>query len=160
MWWLEQKIGDLSEWNDRERLQKCCQVRYRGTLTYYLLVWSADNLCKQFGPIPGPTKCLVWSGSNLFDTQVVFLKEFIEKVDFEKNQQMTKKHEKFPGGKELMSDYYPPPFPRKGRGHSFFFSSVRWTERPAIPIAVDLWRKATKQTNRQTNFPLCMIQDL
>ena len=42
-----------------------------------------------------------WSGSNLFYTQMVFLKEFFEKIDFEKNQQMTKKHEKFPRGKEL-----------------------------------------------------------
>ena len=30
-----------------------------------------------------------WSGSNLFDTKMVFLKEFFEKVDFEKNQQTT-----------------------------------------------------------------------
>ena len=34
---------------------------------------------------------------------MVFLKEFFEKVDFEKNQQTTKKHENFPGGqKELI----------------------------------------------------------
>ena len=30
-------------------------------------------------------------GSNLFDTQMVLLKEFFEKADFEKNQQTTKK---------------------------------------------------------------------
>ena len=41
--------------------------------TLYLLVISADNFRKQFGP---------WSGSNLFDTQMVFLKEFFEKVCF------------------------------------------------------------------------------
>ena len=29
---------------------------------------------------------------------MVFLKEFLEKVDFEENQQTTKKHEKFPRG--------------------------------------------------------------
>ena len=34
---------------------------------------------------------LIW----IHDTQMVFLKEFIEKVDFERNQQTTKKHEKF-----------------------------------------------------------------
>ena len=34
--------------------------------------------------------------SNLFDTLMVFMKEFFEKADFEKNQQTTKKHEKFP----------------------------------------------------------------
>ena len=39
----------------------------------------------------------------MFDTQMVFPKEFFEKVDFEKNWQTTKKLEKFPrGGKELM----------------------------------------------------------
>ena len=32
---------------------------------------------------------------------VVFLKSFFEKVDFEKNQQASKKPENFPGGKEL-----------------------------------------------------------
>ena len=30
-------------------------------------------------------------------------------------------------------------------------SVVRWTDRPAMTIAVDLGRKATKQTNKQTN---------
>ena len=32
---------------------------------------------------------------------MVFLKEFFTKVDFEKNQQTTKKYENYPGGKEL-----------------------------------------------------------
>ena len=54
-----------------------------------LLVSSVDNLYKQFGPRSGPTICPAWSRSNLFDTQMVFLKEFLEKVDFEKNQQTT-----------------------------------------------------------------------
>ena len=44
--------------------------------TLYLLVLSADNLFKQFGPSTGPTKCWAWSGSNLFDIQMVYLKEF------------------------------------------------------------------------------------
>ena len=35
--------------------------------TLYLLVSSADNFCKQFGPRSVPTKCRAWSGSNLFD---------------------------------------------------------------------------------------------
>ena len=51
--------------------------------TLYLLVVSADNLCKQFGSR---------SGSKLFDTLMVFLKEFFEKADFEKYQQTKKKH--------------------------------------------------------------------
>ena len=52
---------------------------------------SADKLSKQFGPthFVGPDldpNCLtlLWE----------FLKEFFEKVDFGKNQQMTKKHMK------------------------------------------------------------------
>ena len=45
---------------------------------------SADNFCEQFGPRSGPTKCRAWSGSNLFDTLMVFLKEFFKKLDFEK----------------------------------------------------------------------------
>ena len=49
---------------------------------------SADNLkCRQFGPKSGPT--------ILFDTLMVFLNFFFEKVDFEKNKQATK-HEKLP----------------------------------------------------------------
>ena len=63
-------------------------------LTLCLLVSSADILCKQFGPRPGPTECRTWSGYRLFHTLMVFLKEFFEKVDFNKNQQTTKKHEK------------------------------------------------------------------
>ena len=57
---------------------------------------SADNLCKQFGSRSGPTKCRAWSGSKLFDTLMVFLKEFFEKEDFEKNQKTTQKHTKLP----------------------------------------------------------------
>ena len=35
-------------------------------------------------------------GSKLFDTLLVFLKEFFLNVDFEKNQQTTKKYARFP----------------------------------------------------------------
>ena len=41
---------------------------------------SADNLCKQFGHRSGPTTCQAWSGSKLFETMMVFLKEFFQKV--------------------------------------------------------------------------------
>ena len=48
-------------------------------LTFCLLVLSADNLCLQFRPRSGPTKCQTWS--------VPKLKEFKKKkIDFEKNQ--------------------------------------------------------------------------
>ena len=50
-------------------------------LTLCILVSSADNLCKQFGSKSGPTICRVWSGSQLFDTLIMFLKEFFKKVN-------------------------------------------------------------------------------
>ena len=43
-------------------------------LTLCLLVLSADNFWKQFGPRSGPTFCRAWSGTKLFDTLNVFLK--------------------------------------------------------------------------------------
>ena len=46
-------------------------------LTRSLLVSSTDNLCEQFGPRSG-------------------LKEYLEKVDFEKNQQTPKSMQKLP----------------------------------------------------------------
>ena len=60
-------------------------------LTLYLLMSSADNFCKQFGPSTGPTECRARSGSKLFDTLIKFLKKYFEKSDFEKNQKTTKK---------------------------------------------------------------------
>ena len=57
---------------------------------------SADNFCKQFGPSSVPTKRRAWSGSKLFD----ILKEFFQKVDFEKYQQTTKGMKNYPAGKE------------------------------------------------------------
>ena len=75
--------------------------RYNFILTLFLLVAPADNFCKQLGPRSGPTKCRALSWSKLFDTLMVFLKESFEKVDFEKNQQTTKKHEKLPRGQKV-----------------------------------------------------------
>ena len=61
----------------------------RGVLSYSKSI--ADNFCKQFGPRSGPTKRRAWSRSKLFDTLMVFLKEFFDnKNDFEINQQATK----------------------------------------------------------------------
>ena len=53
-----------------------------------LIVSSADNICKQFVPRSGPTNCRACSGSKLFDT---LMKEFFEKVDFEKKSADDKK---------------------------------------------------------------------
>ena len=69
-------------------------------LTLYLLVPSADNICKQFWPGSDLTKRRVLSGSKLFDTLIVFLKEFFRKKRFWKKKQSDddtwKKHEKLP----------------------------------------------------------------
>ena len=59
--------------------------RLEYTLTLDLLESPADNFCKQFGPRSGPTKCRAPSESKLFYTLMIFLKEFFEKVDFEKS---------------------------------------------------------------------------
>ena len=77
-------------------------VYIKSYFKFYLLVSSADNFCKPLGPRPGPTKCWACSGFNLY-TQMLFLKEFYEKNDFDKKKKQTKKKSKniFPGGKEL-----------------------------------------------------------
>ena len=69
--------------------------------TLCLLVLSAHYFCKQIGHRSGPTKYRAWSGSNMFDNQMVNLKEFLKKRWFWKNQQTTKKHEKFPRGQRI-----------------------------------------------------------
>ena len=40
---------------------------------------------------------------NCFDTLMVFLKEFFEKVDFEKISRRQRSRQNYPGGKELRS---------------------------------------------------------
>ena len=64
-------------------------------ISLYLLVSSADNFYKQIGQ---------QNGSNLLDgiTERIF-----EKVDFEKNQQTTKKHAKFTGRQKQLHDKCP-----------------------------------------------------
>ena len=57
---------------------------------------SADNLCKQFVSRSGLTNCRARSGSKQFDTLMVSLKEFFEKVNFEKKSADDKKAEKLP----------------------------------------------------------------
>ena len=60
-------------------------------IIHLLLLSSADNICKQFGPTSGRTERQSSSGYKLFDTLTVFLKDFFEKVNFEKSQQTTTK---------------------------------------------------------------------
>ena len=84
-------------------LAESLEIDQAAILSLCVLMSSADDLCKQFGPRSGPTKCRAWSGSKQFDTLMVFPKEFFEKVDFEKNQQTAKNHENCPACKELYS---------------------------------------------------------
>ena len=42
----------------------------------------------------------------MFGTPMVFLKEFFEKVDFEKKEQMTKKHEKLPSRQRVKTIFF------------------------------------------------------
>ena len=71
--------------------------------TLCLLVSSAYNLSKQIGHRSAPTKGWAWSGSNLFETQMVFLKVILEKNDFGRNKisQRKKKHENFSSGQTV-----------------------------------------------------------
>ena len=66
-------------------------------LTLYLLVSSTDKFYKQFGPRSCPTNCWAWSGYNLFDTQMVFLKGLFWKKSAE-----DKKGEQFPRGQRVV----------------------------------------------------------
>ena len=61
----------------------------KGLYSFLLEGWSADKLCKYIGPRSGLASHS-WSGSHLFDTQMVFLKEFFKKVDFVKISKLTK----------------------------------------------------------------------
>ena len=47
---------------------------------------SDNNLCKQFGPRSGPTKCRALSGPKLLGTLMLFLKEFFEKLILKKKK--------------------------------------------------------------------------
>ena len=63
-----------------------------------------NNIGKQFEPRSGQTMIVgPDQGPICFNILIVFLKDFFEKCDFEKNQQTTKKHEKYTECNDLMS---------------------------------------------------------
>ena len=98
-------------------------------LWLYLLVLSADNICKQFGPRSSLTKHQAWSGWILFDTPMVSLKEF-----FEKGQQTTKSMKNFQGGQGINNNMY---IPERTRAlnigtHCIFFNSL--TSETLLPL--------------------------
>ena len=73
-------------------------------LTLYLLVLSADNFRKQFGPRQkvGPYR----SVSKLFDTLMVFLKDFSKKLILKKLSRQQKSMQNYLETKELMVDLF------------------------------------------------------
>ena len=50
------QVGEISSF---------CSSDHQSVYSVYLLVSSADNLCEQFGPTSGKTKCWACSGSKL-----------------------------------------------------------------------------------------------
>ena len=97
-----------------------------------LQLMSADKLCKEFGSRPGLTKCQAWSRIKLFDTLMIFLKEYFQTFNFEKKSADNKKHAKLPsmqrlknfGGKIIFSNV---PVPRLRQAAFLFvwFDSLR-----------------------------------
>ena len=70
-------IGYISKCKDRLSISIVASISQ--PYWHCLLVPSAANFCKQFGTRSGRTKCQAWLGSKLFDTLMVFPKEFFEK---------------------------------------------------------------------------------
>ena len=58
------------------KISDICIRCARIPVTLPILLSAVASLFKQFGPRSGPTNCWAWSGSKLFDTLMVFLKEF------------------------------------------------------------------------------------
>ena len=70
-------------------------------ITSITLVLSADKLWEQIGPRWCPKEYQARSGSNLFDTQMVFLKDFFEKLIWKNQQTRRWIMKNCPGCKEL-----------------------------------------------------------
>ena len=75
-------------------------------LTFILPLSSADNFGKQFGPRSDPTKRRAWSGSKLFDIQMILLKVSFEKVNFEIISRQRKIMQIYLKCKELKHKFY------------------------------------------------------
>ena len=61
-----------------------------------MMVSTADDFCNQFGCRSGLTKPGPNLDPNCFDTNGISERIFFKNVDFEKYQQIKKKHEKLP----------------------------------------------------------------
>ena len=77
----------------------------RKSSTLYQLASSADNICTQFGPRSGLTKCQSWSGSKLFDTDGIPDFFVWKKLGLNNGSRRQKKDEKFPACKEIMNRF-------------------------------------------------------
>ena len=70
--------------------------------------YPVGKVCKQYVPRRGPIKCSTWSGSKLFDTLMIAMKDIFKNVDFLKKKLADeKKMQNYGVGKELrwMVDY-------------------------------------------------------
>ena len=69
------------------------------------LIFFANSLdpdeAQQFGPISGPTKCLAWAGSKMFDTDGIPELIFPKKMFMKKHQQTTKIHANYSSGRNI-----------------------------------------------------------
>ena len=74
-------------------------TKYIVRIRVNVLLSSADNFCEQLDPDQDRQNVGPDLDPNCFDTLMVFLKEYFEKVDFEKNQQTTKNMQNYPGAK-------------------------------------------------------------
>ena len=102
------KCGNLHKFCFEFRNSSTCLMRRfeaceKSFFSLCLLVSSADNLSKQFKDWTQIRTYIlsVLTWIKLFDTLMVFLKEYFEKVDFEKNQLTTKFFEKLPSMKRF-----------------------------------------------------------
>ena len=79
-----------SQWQVKSYGKKFDTMYIDTKAVQFQLLSSTDNLCKQFGPRS-------WSVSKLYETLIVFLKEFLKKFDnFEKFSRWQQKHGKLP----------------------------------------------------------------
>ena len=79
----------------QQKLLKCCV-----NLTIYLLVVSADNLCKHFGPRKNVGSDLEPKRFDIGGTPAIIFRFF--SLFLEKKQQATNKHEKLPSRQRVL----------------------------------------------------------
>ena len=92
------RFGSTNIYLDAELLKPHVteQNKYNYTLTLCLLVSSADNLCKKFGPRSGLTYRQAWSGSKRLTLWLYSWNDFSKKLILEKKSADAKKHAKLP----------------------------------------------------------------